>query len=373
MIRIFILYSHFSPAFKAGGPVQSLVNLVDVLKDEYSFYIVCSAYEMGESTELNGIEPDTWNHYAPNVKVFYARSLGHEKLKFLMEECNPDIVYINGMFLPVFNWLPLYIAKVKNKQVVLAPRGMLQTGALAVKPFKKKVFLSVFKVLRAYKKIVWHATDEQEQVDIRKLFGGDALVHIARNIPKASPASVQPRAKETGTLNLVYLSLITAKKNLHIILEALKKITTPLQFDIYGPIKDEYYWNTCKQLLQSQIHTINYKGTVNPSDVQSTLQKYHAFILPTKGENFGHAIYEALSSGTIPILSPYTPWGNLQEKEAGLTVYSWETEAWASAIHALQTLDQESFDRMSANASGLAKTYFEESDFKSEYRKLFTS
>jgi glycosyltransferase involved in cell wall biosynthesis len=39
--------------------------------------------------------------------------------------------------------------------------------------------------------------------------------------------------------------------------------------------------------------------------------------LPTKGENFGHVIYESLSAGTPPLISDETPWRDFEEKGVG--------------------------------------------------------
>lgn len=371
MKRVLIVYSHFAPAFKGGGPVQSLVNLVENLKNDFLFFIVCSAYETGEKKILDGIDADEWIDYSTNVKIFYASKISYKILKTLFRSNDFDVVYINGIYLPLYNWLPLYLAKQKNMKIVLAARGMLQPAALAVKPMKKKIFLRLFKLSGLHKNIRWHATDPQERIDIRKKMGNHADVEIAPNIPKPPPNSWLRRSKPNGELRLIYLSLIAEMKNLHLILEVLKLVKTPIEFDIYGPIKDAKYWESCQSLMKGQIHSIQYRGVVKPNDVQSKLQEYHAFILPTKGENFGHAIYEALSSGTVPIISPFTPWGNLGLKNAGITVDSWEVEDWAEAIHALLKIDQKEFNKLSLNAFSLAKDYFQKNDFKSSYQILF--
>ncbi|MBK8087397.1 MAG: hypothetical protein IPK31_05310 [Chitinophagaceae bacterium] len=54
--RILIFYDHFYPAYKAGGPVQSLVNLVRELYKDYDFFIVCKPHEMNETEKLDGIK-----------------------------------------------------------------------------------------------------------------------------------------------------------------------------------------------------------------------------------------------------------------------------------------------------------------------------
>ena len=41
------------------------------------------------------------------------------------------------------------------------------------------------------------------------------------------------------------------------------------------------------------------------------------FVLPTKTENFGHAIYESMACGLPVLISDKTPWHNLEKNKAG--------------------------------------------------------
>ncbi|HTH55181.1 MAG TPA: glycosyltransferase family 4 protein [Cyclobacteriaceae bacterium] len=369
MKSLLILYPHFYPSFKGGGPVQSLTNLVELLHNECKISVVCSAYDLGESTILEGIKPDEWNSYLDSVDVFYATSNGYSAVRSALEHFKPDIIYLNGMFSPSYNWLPLVLVNKSKQQVIISPRGMLQGGALALKPLKKKIFLTLFKLLGLHKNISWHATDLQEEMDIRIVFGANARVTVAPNIPK-KPLQPKPRKKQGAQLRLVFLSLITEKKNVHVVLEALKLVKLPITFHIFGPVKDHRYWERCKALMQDQIHAIEYLGSVNPNEVQNQISKYDAFILPTKGENFGHAIYESLSVGTPVIISKHTPW-KVAEKRAGFVVESEAPEKWAWAIERFYTLDENEYSALSAGAHALAKKYFEENNFMSQYRRLF--
>lgn len=371
MKRLLIFYSHFYPAFKAGGPVQSLVNLVETMRKDLRIYVFCSAYDLGDESVLRDIQPDAWNDLGENIEVYYVDKAVRSAIQQTFKERKPDIVYINGMFLPLYNWLPLWLAKSNGIKVVLAPRGMLQKGALAIKPAKKKLFLALFKLSGLYKNILWHATDEQEKEDIKHIFGENSAVKVAFNIPRIPYAKTIFREKRASRLKIIYLSLITEKKNLHLILKALKEIKTPVEFDIYGPVKDESYWKKCQQLIEGQIHRIHYSGLVDPSEVQKLLSEYHLFVLPTKGENFGHAIYEALSVGTPAMISRFTPWGRLQDHRAGMTIESETEQDWSTAIRMFIDYDQNEFDKLSQGAHALASNYFYGNDFKSAYKELF--
>lgn len=350
--------------------MSSLVNLVNNLNDRFQFFVFCDAYEIGETHPLNNIKVDAWNDYGNFVKVFYASKRSIQLMKQALSFSNPDSVYINGIFLPYYTLLAIHLSKKLNRQIVLAPRGMLQKAALAIKPSKKKVFLAAFKLFGFQSGIKWHATDAQEQQDIQKSFGSSANITIAPNIPKKPLTVLTDKVKQSGSLKLIYLSLITEKKNLHLVLEALKKVGQRVQFDIYGPIQDVQYWQRCQQLMLRQDHDINYLGVLSPDEVQKKIMDYHFFVLPTGGENFGHAIYEAFSVGTPCIISEFTPWANLADTNAGITV-SLDTEEIATTIKKVMAMSQEQYDKLSNGAFALSQTYYGQNDFKSFYVELF--
>lgn len=326
---------------------------------------------MGEENLLEGIVADSWNTFASNVSVYYNDGPILRAIKNALDVRKPDIIYINGLFVPQYNWLPLLLSKQRRISVVIAPRGMVQAGALAIKPFKKKIFLATLKLLRFHDNVIWHATDNQELHDIKKIFGANSSVFIAPNVPKF-PLRITRTTKAKNTLRLVYLSLITEKKNLHIVLEALRDISDGnIIFDIYGPVIDKEYWGKCQPLMVNSKHNIKYKGTLNPACVQETLALYDVFILPTRGENFGHAIYEALSVGTPALITPHTPWGYLEEQQAGLTVCSFRGSEWASAIQRIWSMKEEEYIQLSHGAFKVASDYFSKSEFREAYLKLF--
>jgi glycosyltransferase involved in cell wall biosynthesis len=92
-----------------------------------------------------------------------------------------------------------------------------------------------------------------------------------------------------------------------------------ITFDIYGPLADPGYWESCRRLAEAlprNIH-VRYRGMVPHERVPAVLADYHAFFLPTRGENFGHAILEALTAGCPVIVSDRTPWRGLADHKAG--------------------------------------------------------
>ena len=171
------------------------------------------------------------------------------------------------------------------------------------------------------KTIRWHATDAQEVVDIKRQFKACTPI-LAQDTPPLNPAyATLKHYKTKGQLNLIFLSLITEKKNLLFLLKLIdQNQQLTLHLDIIGPIKDKSYWETCLTLVEKNKTRVRYVGSVATDKVITSLHPYDFFILPTLGENFGHVIFEALTAGKPVITSHFTPWSDLESQQAGFNL-----------------------------------------------------
>jgi len=291
--------------------------------------------------------------------------------KQCLADIQPLIIYLNGIFSYRFVIIPLLVTNKKKIKVVVCPRGMLQRGALAGKAMKKKIFLSALKISGLVKHVTWHATNEEEKDDIQRVFGKNSNVTIAKNIPKKPIASVQSPVKFAGRLRLVYLSLIAEKKNLKQIIELVAKATGNITLDIYGPVKDENYWKSCEQEINGSAGKIIYVGEVRPELVQETFAKYDASIILTKGENFGHALYESLSAGRPLITSHFTPWNSLEEKKAGWNLDISNDDSSLEKLQAIAGMDVDIFSQYCEGAYQLAMEYYRDASDIEGYKKMF--
>ena len=181
-------------------------------------------------------------------------------------------------------------------------------------------------------------------------------------------------------LRLVYYGLIVQKKGLLTLIQTLKSFNYPVSLDIYGSVKDQAYWKLCQQQINdnNSLASFNYKGHANPADSQSILAGYDALVLLTKGENFGHSIYEALSVGTPVIISDKTPW----VFEESVTSAGWlvnyannefDIVRLKQVLEALYNMDNNAYNLSSANAHKYAVDFYNAHDFKSQYTALFNS
>jgi len=377
--KLLFVYDHFFPAYKAGGPIQSLTNLATALKYSHEISVLTSAFDLNERQTMENMQVNEWaeitvlQHDIP-INVWYAGLHQPTVLSFKeqLKKVDPTVVYLNGMFSFRFVIIPLVALKNSTVKVVLCPRGMLQAGALAGKSLKKRAYLSMLKISGLLKRVVWHATNEEEERDIQKLVGKGSRIVIAPNIPKKPLDSVSHAKKIAGSLRLVYLSLISEKKNLLQAIEIVGNSDSRVSLDIYGPIKDTDYWNKCKVVIEKYPGRINYKGDVHPETVQDTFSEYDACILLTKGENFGHALYECLSAGRPVITSYFTPWNDLRQRKAGWNLDISNNISSMETLGSIAALDAPAFESFCEGAHQLASSYYATSSDMGNYHKLFS-
>jgi glycosyltransferase involved in cell wall biosynthesis len=368
--KIFITIPWFLPAFRAGGPIQSVANLVKEFREGVEYFIFCGDTELNGSA-LENVEVDKWIPFNEHTKVWYCSPENiSDSLVKQVEVLKPDILFIIGMYSWHFNIVPLMFCKGTTK--ILSTRGMLHPGALTQKKWKKKIYLTLFKLLEYHYKVTFHATDEEEGNYIRNYFGEPAKVFIAGNFPNKTGMLPFPE-KVAGFIRLITIAIISPMKNILLVLEALEKVTNHVQYDIYGPIKDEEYWNECKEKIKVLPKNIivQYHKEVLPEQIKSVLADAHVFISPSKSENFGHAIYEALSAARPVITSHFTPWNGLKEANAGINVSIDYTIELTEAIDFFAAMDALELEKWGTGAYAYAEAAVEVGKVREEYGKMF--
>lgn len=358
------------PAYKAGGPIQSIANLVNQFQENISYKIVCSNKDI-DGTLLD-VEANKWIRYNSITDVFYCDDNKNIfNLKKLRQTLKPDILFINGLYSWMYNLVPLLL--ISSKRKIISARGMLHPGALSQKKNKKKIYLSLMKMLSSHKKYEFHASNEQEKKFIQNTFGPTTKIHIAYNFPKKIDTQTQPE-KISGFLKIISIGLISPMKNYLLVLQSLQSSLNHIEYNIYGAIKDEGYWKQCLKIIDMlpENITVLYHGDISPAKVVMALAQNHIFILPSKSENFGHAIFEALSAGRPVITSDNTPWNNLEQFFAGANVSIEKTDNMLKAINYFATMNKQLIDKWSTGAKTYAQASIDIDKVKEQYKQMFS-
>lgn len=376
---VLVLCAAYEPSFRQGGPVRSLGNLLPALQRHIRVAVITLDRDLGEGEPLPGIISNRWQTRS-GVSVLYlsAGLLWLPRFINALFRARARVLYLNSFFDWRFSILVLLLRRFGafgDRRVIVAPRGEFSSGALALKPRKKRFYLACFRRLQVGRGLIWHATSPLEAEDIRRELGGTIKVVIAPNFPdvRLLDAPGKSTGKVAGHLSAVYLSRITPKKNLAAAIEALLSVKEKITFSVYGPIGDRLYWSRCLSLaskLPDNVH-FHYLGAVEHSGVQDVLAKAELFVLPTLGENYGHAIVEALLCGCPVLISDQTPWSELEERGAGWCTAPRAVGDIAARINECARLSRKEHDSMRHAAALYGRNIADIENLLDDYRRMF--
>lgn len=230
-----------------------------------------------------------------------------------------DIYHINALWMYV-NHITCKIARDKGKPYVLSPHGMLYPTALKIKRWKKLPMLKLWFNRDIMMASCLHATCTEEMKHIRE-FGYKGPIAIIPN-PVVIPKGLECKTTISSRRAIGFLGRINPIKKIENLLYAVKKVADlgirDFELDIIGKGDDEYedfLKNEAKRL--GLVDRINFVGFLTGDKKYKALSNLRTLFVPSKQENFGMIIPEALICGT-PVYASYgTPWSELNEYGCG--------------------------------------------------------
>lgn len=372
-MKILVFTDWFYPGSQAGGPIQSLISFMKFSPDQ--FYVVTRNTDLNSNSPYPGIRSNTWTQsFQANIQVYYLneKSLTENFIFKIYKELEPDRIYLNSMWSPKFTLSPLSVCK-KNgwsEKVVLAPRGMLKPAAFNQKGFKKKLFITYAKYKGTYSHIIWHATSEIEREEILRLFP-KANIRIAPNISNAAISSVHKEL--SSPFKILTVGRISLEKGYVEAIDAIRKWNPKqlVQWDIVGLRENA---QLVKSILDAEHDFASVKiqmhGHKNQDDLKVFYEKAHLFFFPSRGENYGHVIAEALSHGIPVVISDQTPWKNLEEFKAGkiTTLNPWKL---SESLDFFLNLNNDEYQQWSKGAAKYATAHVNSPETLALNRTLF--
>jgi glycosyltransferase involved in cell wall biosynthesis len=252
--------------------------------------------------------------------VYYASRLTTTALECCIRESGADVIWLNSLFSRAS--LRVLISRQLGRihqPVLLAPRGELSPGALALKRWRKRAGIRFLLSTRSLNAVDWLASSDHEAEDIFRVVGNVAISRIPESVSAPPSGRAAWPFKQSGRLRAVYAARIAPMKNLLFLLEALVRCRQPVHLDLIGPIDDPAYWAKCRHLMaRLPAHlSVTYSEEVAHDELLRRLPTYDVMLLPTLGENFGHAIVEAWSAGCPVLVSDRTPWRQLEVQGGG--------------------------------------------------------
>lgn len=375
--KIIVFTDWYFPGYKAGGPITSCMNFAAYMKDDYEIYILTGDRDLADNSPYEGVKSDQWVRL-DGYFVFYAspRRLSLLSLRSIVASVGPDYIYLNSMFSLHFSIYPLLLNRFRffKSRLVMAPRGMLKNTAMRFKSTKKQLFLRLFKLLKLGEGIRWQATDETEVKDIIcKLSVKKSNVFLVPNFPGIQKNFIPVREKRVGKLKMVFVGRVHPVKNLDFLFRALTGVCCSVELTIIGAVEDSSYWSQCQQIGKSfsEKVTVQLLEAAPHHKIEEILLSNHLFVLPTTGENFGHAIFEALAVGRPVLISDQTPWRCLKEAFAGWDLPLGKADDFIEMIEFAAAMDIEAMNKWCMGAWTYCNNYLKLSGTKRKYMKLF--
>jgi glycosyltransferase involved in cell wall biosynthesis len=384
-MKILTIVDFYLPGYRAGGPMRTICNMVEILGDEHEFLIFTRDRDFGDQVAYNNISTDVWSKNG-KANVFYATPKNFSPLgmRRLLNQVEYDVLYLNSYFSPRATCAVLllrHLSLISPVKIIIAPRGEFSSGALKIKWLRKKLYIYFTKLTNLYSNLYWQASSIHELHDISSVMGSLAKkVFVAPDLVVAPPLKSNEEQNilesnlelNVSVLKIIFISRIDPKKNLDFLLNLLLDANVPISLSIYGPIGNNSYWERCLKLIELMPESISvsYFGDVNPCMVPEVFSQNDVFFFPTLGENFGHVIFESLLSGTPVVISDQTPWESFGCD--GIEIIPLvDRENWLASIRRWAHSSRHDISMRRLSALNYAKKYLKEDESINLNRDLF--
>ena len=372
---ILVLMGGYWPGHEATGPNQNLRHMLSELAGDYAFKIVARDRPPGASLPLT--QSGAWTERdLAQVQYCSISWRGAEGLSDLLRTSNYDVLALNGFFDREFTIPALTLrrlGRIPPKPTVLSVHGEMAAAALRLKAGRKRAYIALSRQSKLLRSVWMHATSAREADDIDAQDLGSKGILNAPNLARLVSSDASRTKLSDGTLRLVFVGRVARMKNLHFAIDVLRQVRTQVTFEIVGPIVDPAYWSELRHSLSSlpKHIKVTHCGEIANDLVPDRIAGADLFFLPTLGENFGHAIFEALSSGVPVLISDRTPWQNLAGQSAGWTLPLCEPRAFVAAIETLAAMTAPKRAALRAGARALAERYVIDRDASGAARRMF--
>lgn len=369
--RVLILIGAFWPGHESAGPNLSIKTMCEALCGEVDFLLVARDRPFGAVEPM--VANDAW-HDLGWAKIHYLTvgPNGAQGLAVLLRATPHDILFSNGFFDREFT-IPSLLArrfgKTPRTPAIIAPRGEFSSGALGLKGARKSLYRRFTRALGLVKNVTFQVTSAEEEADIRAAFPRNPVARIGN----VRPLFALPDYRPGTTFGAAFLGRISPVKGLDVALEALALVTERVDFTIYGPISDAAHWARCQALIATLPAnvTAHHAGELTNDAVPAAMAAQDVLLLPSRSENFGHAIFEALAAGTPVVIGDKTPWRRLEAAQAGFDIALPDAPAIAAAIDRLAAMPAPDYAAWRAGARSLAERFVATSTARTDMARLF--
>ena len=248
----------------------------------------------------------------------------------VLDNCGKNgdtVIHDNGLWLGT-NHAAANAARVSGTPLVISPRGMLTPWALKFRAWKKKLAWWLYQQRDLQTARVLHATSQDEADGFRALGLNQPIAIIPNGVAvleEKQKSEIGNRKSEIRTA--LFLSRIHPKKGLLDLVHAWAKIRCQC-----SEVSGQTNWRVVVaggddaghlREIKTEIRKLNLEtsfefiGEIQDDKKWEVYRSSDLFVLPTKSENFGIVIAEALAAGVPVITTRGAPWAELDSHRCG--------------------------------------------------------
>lgn len=236
-----------------------------------------------------------------------------------------------------------------GKPLVISPRGMLDDWALDHGSARKALALLAYEQRNLRSACLFHATSRMEADAIRRNRLMQPIAVIPNGVDVPDPAAVPSRElveaaypELIGRRWLLFMARLHPKKGIDLLLEAWSELAPELpdwHLVLAGPDLDGQGAQLTATIADARAmgRRITVTGMVEGGMKEALLAHADLFALPTRSENFGIAVAEALVHGVPVVTTTAAPWSELAARGCGWWV-SPDASALGNALRTAMTL-----------------------------------
>lgn len=333
---------------EAGGPARSVPMLCDALADRgltndlLSIYLGARFSKSLLTQHNNNTTTLVPSRMSIRMTSMWAPSL-QRRVNSTLCHTNPAIVHDHCPFVPIHQ-IAAYSAERHRIPLIVSTRGMLEPKSLSHHFLRKKFAWYLYQRNNLRKAAVLHATSVCEASNLIDMNLGVPVATIPNGV-HLPPSTLykRPEIMPSRRRIVLFLSRLLKQKGADKLIRAFAR--QPMDgwhLVIAGP--DEGDQLQALKALTGQLRLtdkVSFAGAVEDADKWAFYKHADVFVLPTKTENFGNVIAEALAAGTPVITTKGAPWSVLSIHSCGWWIDDTQSALEQALSEAMSLRDDE--------------------------------
>lgn len=241
--------------------------------------------------------------------------------------------------------------------LVISPRGMLQAEAFDHRSWKKRLAMAGYQGMLLRRASAFHATSAAEVDSLRRLGLRQPVLLLPNAVDLPTLAATDVSAG--GSRRALFLSRIHPHKGVLELLQAWAELRPKgWQLVLAGPGDSAFRAQVAERVqAMPQGVQVSLRDAVDDADKWALYASSQLMLLPSRSENFGVVVAEALASAVPVITTTGTPWSDLEPRRCGWYV-SPDVAALRQALAAATSADPSALAAMGARGRAWMQDQF---------------